>query len=786
MNILDPNYKSENDSDYVNMINYLINTLNKAKSAQIPVQIRNKPVFLYEFFVFELYLPREILRTIRQPVLAFRLMDFPTLTLEGNALYPQGVVRFNQGKSSYFEMEISDLKENLMNYPMYIMFLDMNHGDMKIIGSSRLNISLFAYDNFLQFNGNPPKPRRNILKLFDNALEKVADFEMSLLIRREYYKYEESAFPRNEQKIIVEKEVNPNKTLQKNQNSKTSARAYTNDMRMHTTDEIMQSPHIRMTMEEKTKKDFYDSLQKADAETQVDNNIITGDILTGGIEEYKTEKNTSSNQTEAYKIPTEWKTSEQISVKDMMNLQKKNPPPLFYNNDPQNEPLVKVVKIIKEERKEGELLSQPISNSSVQTLNKSKEGKKKQTPYKPKERNFFIKPKKKVDEYSIVKKRYDEYMRNNSTNLRGSHKKIINTESIKIEENPSEEDSNDKGENKYIELYSQITKDAKSKGDKIEPKKEGASENAIDEDIAKSQKEVRDSKEKSKEKDSYGGFEITNENIMIESSNNNILQSMAKSNTNEIIESNINYESMKKSEDKKHGVLRSQTMNRQSIGNTSIKSIMESISAEKENPNKTKVITESSYNDFHGSSVDHQKDSNPNKTKSISEHISYNEFQGDSVEKKKESDSKTRNIPENISSYNDPLKNSKEKEENKTKSISENISYNDFHVGTNEKSKEKDENKNGTASENASYMDFHESIDEKLRQHTNETNRSQIVPEEIEGQKGTARKSFRNSEIKSEIQESQKSENKFANLDYGYDVSQDRKNSASEIEEVLH
>ena len=95
-------------------------------------------------------------------------------------------------------MELNELKENLTNQPMYIMFIDKNFGDMKIIGSSRLNISIFAYDSFLQFSGSVPKPRRNILKLFDNSLEKIAEFEMSLLIRREYYKYEVNTFPLNQ------------------------------------------------------------------------------------------------------------------------------------------------------------------------------------------------------------------------------------------------------------------------------------------------------------------------------------------------------------------------------------------------------------------------------------------------------------------------------------------------------------------------------------------------------------------------------------------------------------
>ena len=70
------------------------------------------PIFLYEFFVFELYLPRELLKLIRQPILAFHLLDFPSLTLEGNLNIRRQSIIFNQGKSSFFEMNLSELKEN--------------------------------------------------------------------------------------------------------------------------------------------------------------------------------------------------------------------------------------------------------------------------------------------------------------------------------------------------------------------------------------------------------------------------------------------------------------------------------------------------------------------------------------------------------------------------------------------------------------------------------------------------------------------------------------------------
>ena len=188
--------QNQNDNNqYLSMVNYLISQLNKAKVSPLSLknQSYNLPIFLYEFFVFELYLPSELLKYIKQPILAFRLLDFPSLTLEGSLNLKRQSIIFDQGKSSFFEMNLNELKENLINQPMYIMFLDLNHGNIKIIGNCRLNISLFAYDSFLNYGQGPiPEPRRNILQLFDNKMEKIGEFEMTLLIRREYYKFDKN------------------------------------------------------------------------------------------------------------------------------------------------------------------------------------------------------------------------------------------------------------------------------------------------------------------------------------------------------------------------------------------------------------------------------------------------------------------------------------------------------------------------------------------------------------------------------------------------------------------
>ena len=204
------NNNQQQNEEYISMINYLISNLNKAKISPQSIQQKkaSMPVFLFEFFVFELYLPRDIIRLVKQPIIACRLLDFPTLTLEGRVNLEQETIIFNQGKSSFFEMDLGELKNSLINQSMYIMFLDLNHGNMKIIGSCRLNISVFAYDSFLNFDKNSkyPDPRRNILQLFDNSTTKIGEFEISLLIRREYYKFDKNVeISENDKTVLIKK-----------------------------------------------------------------------------------------------------------------------------------------------------------------------------------------------------------------------------------------------------------------------------------------------------------------------------------------------------------------------------------------------------------------------------------------------------------------------------------------------------------------------------------------------------------------------------------------------------
>ena len=652
--MLDPSLKAQNDSNYINMINYLISSLNKAKSATIPNQLHNKPIFLYEFFVFELYLPRELLRKIKQPLLAFRLLDFPTLTIQGSIVHAKESIVFNQGKSSYFEMEVSDLKEALINQPMYIMFVDLNHGDTKVIASSRLNISLFSYDSFLQYTGDTPKPRRNILKLFDNTLQKVAEFEMSLLIRREYYKYEINNFPLNQEKIIV------NNPQYDNIRSSSSARPYSNELRVQSTDNIMKSDHIRMSMAEKAKKEFNEKLQKVDAQSQGQNYINYNDneCQTNNVNiNNQYEKKESFNKEDFYAGSTY-----QPSLMELLSSEDRNPPPLYFHNAKRDEN-EKVIRVIHEERKNNESNEniKVLSESGVQTeeyvqrMNNSS-----MNQYKQKERKFYIKPKKTNqdivnDMYTKTKERYDSYMKSQQINKSGDVLQKKNSlkknsikdigkkhqpnqsnisESIKIEENLDESDNDtpnqqEEQQNEYLKLYSKV-KDS-----------QGSNQKSIQENI-----EVQDE---------YNDFDKNVSNL--QSSNNNVINNIKSTNIQEKIEgdntyndfdknisSKINDESsykfakmsndniaisniVKQSIDNvsikpKQSLRRSLTASQGSIGNDSmIKSVLESVNNTKQKQTNSPIQedSEAGYNDFESSEKKNRTTSMNNKSQEIPE-----------------------------------------------------------------------------------------------------------------------------------------------------------------------
>ena len=697
---MDPTFQAQNESDYLQMINYLIDELNKKKGSNIPNQLHNKPIFLFEFFIFELYLPRELLRQMKQPLLAFRFLDFPTLTLYGNVIYNEEKIIFNQGKSSYFEMTVAELKENLIKKPMYIMFIDKNFGDMKIIGSSRLNISIFAYDSFLEYSGSTPKPRRNILKLFDNSLEKVAEFEISLLIRREYYKYEINTFPLNQEKIFVNN--NAIKNVYGRENLNTCAKPYTNDLRMQNTDNIMKSDHIRMDMNEKTKKQLIDTLTQTN--NQENKGVNTYTEINDDVNQLLNYKNDNNNEINDNNIQKEnhpddyWKGEKNVlSIMNLLNADNRNPPALYYtHNKPEKKKEETVIRIIHEEKnnkyddndsnynkskKKNETTFSQTENDFKLNERERRERmiKKKNEPYSLKEKNYYPRKQKKMTDkeminymYNTTKEKYEKdlkegkipqisFIPNNNRNLpiNNMSMKRYKNQYNENEENENDEeeknynnefDNNDKvnydeidDNNEYLKAYSQIKKN----------KDNSILEPDVEEIKSYVDKELKESKtipENINSQSEYNDFENISSNINSKNkvSSNNYNNSTSNNNKKNL----ANKKSLKKS------------VSSQKSGGTNslINSVLDSVNSNKRK--KTISTIEENIEGYNGfnNDIDEEIDNKNNKIIANQSQI----IPDDNVNKNKIS---TNSIQEDIKVNNN-------KNINSTNSIPEDISGN--------------------------------------------------------------------------------------------------------------
>jgi hypothetical protein len=318
------NLKIEDDgrTDYNYIINYLLKTVNNKEEKPDNETKQDKPVFLFEFFIFDLYIPKEVLDTLKQPLLSFRLLDFPTQTLEGRIDKQKQIVSFQQGKSCFFEMETHYLKEYLINEPLYIMLVDMNFGDMKILGSSKVNISIFSYDSFLNYSANPPRSRRNVLKLYDNTMANIAEFDIALLIRREYFAYEKIiAPPKYETHIHLE----PPKT-------------YEHPIEFN-----------EVTKASRPKQFYTRTIQKEDMMKEISTMKETG-INTGKVD-YRNDENVKLQDTQYQEMLNPTGKNYTKNLKELIQGTQNNPPPLFFHNKREHEQAINneiVVKVVND------------------------------------------------------------------------------------------------------------------------------------------------------------------------------------------------------------------------------------------------------------------------------------------------------------------------------------------------------------------------------------------------------------------------------------------------------
>ena len=98
--------------------------------------------FKFQFFVHQLALTKDFFNVAR-PAVAIRFLDFPTLILHGE-LMQDGRLSFGKGKSTSFKMHSEDLRAALLTKPFYVMFIDASSGNVQMLASSNINISVLG------------------------------------------------------------------------------------------------------------------------------------------------------------------------------------------------------------------------------------------------------------------------------------------------------------------------------------------------------------------------------------------------------------------------------------------------------------------------------------------------------------------------------------------------------------------------------------------------------------------------------------------------------------------
>ena len=126
--------------------------------------------FLAEFLVHEV---TSALPYIAKPALAIRLMDFPTLIIDGRA---EERLVFGKGKACKFKLDVKELRQALQRLPLYVMLMDVYAPNIKMLATAALDLSVFAEGPF-------PKQtqfRRSRVDLFDPVRNPVAKVDISI------------------------------------------------------------------------------------------------------------------------------------------------------------------------------------------------------------------------------------------------------------------------------------------------------------------------------------------------------------------------------------------------------------------------------------------------------------------------------------------------------------------------------------------------------------------------------------------------------------------------------
>ncbi len=120
--------------------------------------------FKFQFFVHQVTLTKDFFN-IERPAIAIRFLDFPTLVIHGE-LNSNGLLQFCKGKCTSFKMSSETLRTALASKPFYVMFIDANTANIKMLASSNVNLAVLS-QHFLKPEKAETNVRRNYLVLFD-------------------------------------------------------------------------------------------------------------------------------------------------------------------------------------------------------------------------------------------------------------------------------------------------------------------------------------------------------------------------------------------------------------------------------------------------------------------------------------------------------------------------------------------------------------------------------------------------------------------------------------------
>ena len=92
-----------------------------------------------------------------------------------------GRLAFGNGKSTSFKMHSEDLRAGLLTKPFYVMFIDSSSGNVQMLASSNVNVSVLGqkYEFFERETVNV-NLRRNYVYLFDQTQREAVKMDVSL------------------------------------------------------------------------------------------------------------------------------------------------------------------------------------------------------------------------------------------------------------------------------------------------------------------------------------------------------------------------------------------------------------------------------------------------------------------------------------------------------------------------------------------------------------------------------------------------------------------------------